>query len=520
MQIGILDQKHPTYDEELWADVSALYAGGKAFRARLSRMLVRNPMEPPETYINRQREACYRSYLGPIIDYYASWLFSDQFTIRATDKQTGEHVETDSWYARFKEDVGSDMDLHNFMRERTTEALQKQHAHWIVEFPADGLPEPKDKADFTSRGLGNARLRAVNREALYDWEMGDDGELVWCIVHSTKAVRPTPLAHRTRIIEQWKVYDATFVETFQIEYEGNARPSAEEEAASVDRRPHGARRVPLVTLSISDGLWIGGRVFAPQLEHFRLSCGLSWAIRRTCYAMPILKLENDERAPTMGAGYYMKLGTTESFEWAAPPDSPFAVIAAEVEAQRDEIYRITHQLALSVDGSSTAIGRSGDSKEADSLATRVMLIAYAAEVRAAIEETFEVVSDGRGDIETTFSVEGMNAFDTAAPAELVANAIQSDALNIPSPTFKKEFFSRVALALVPDVDMKTKDTIQEEIRNGVDQEVELREELNIAELEALAKVGAAKALQPDGTLAPDELGGAADTGGDESTKAA
>lgn len=485
MQIQTLDQKHPTYDADLWADVSALYAGGKKFRERLNRMLIQNPMEPADVYRKRQEEACYRSYLGPIIDYYAAWLFSDALTIRSLDKTTGEAVEVDDWYAKFKEDVGNDKDMSNFVRERFTEALQKQHAHWLVEFPNDGAPPPVDKAEFTQRKLGNARLRKVDREDLYDWECTEEGDLVWCIVHSQKLVRPDPRRPRDTVVETWEIFDAGNVETFILTYKKGERPPKETEVPSQGVRPHGAKRVPLVTLKVSDGLWIGGRVFAPQLEHFRLSCALTWAIRRSCYAMPILKIENGDNPPAMGTGYYLKMGIKESFEWAAPPDGPFAVIAGQVDTQRDEIYRITHQLALSVDGSTTAVGRSGESKEADSLATRVMLIAYGSDVREAVEETFEIVSDGRGDEDITFSVEGLDDFETTAPADLVATATSADILNIPSPTFRKELYTRVAFALIPDVDQKTRETIKTEIDEGVDEDIALKEEMQKAQLEGV-----------------------------------
>jgi hypothetical protein len=224
--------------------------------------------------------------------------------------------------------------------------------------------------------------------------------------------------------------------------------------------------------------------------------------------MLVLRLQDGDTPPVMGTGYYLKLGLNESIEWAAPPDGPFGVIASQVDAQRDEIYRITHQLALSVDGSTAAVGRSGESKEADSLATRVMLVSYGLDVKEAIEETFEIVSDGRGDTETTFSVEGMDDFETAAPIDLVTMTAEADLLNIPSTTLKKELYTRVASALVPDVDEKTKQTIKDEIREGVDQATELKDELKAAEHEAKAADHAATATEraaaARGELTPHE----------------
>lgn len=471
MLLKYLDAKHDSYDAECWADNEALYKGGAAFRARIGRFLPQNPQEPSEVYSARKQEARYRPYVGSICDYYVAWLFSANFDVRAKNTETGKPVtELDGFYARWKEDVGEDCDLKDFLRERLKSALTTGCAHWLVVFPDDGLPRTTDKADFRSRGLGDAKLRKVDRSQIYDWQEDDDGRLLWVIVHELKHIRLNPRAgKRSTYVETWSLYDAENVETYSVTYEDGRRPKADEEIASIGIRKHGAAQVPLVSMTMPEGLCVVERCKDAQLENFALQSALTWNIKRTCYAMPVFQLTSDEKPPKMGAGYYIMIGAEEKFSWAGPPTEHLAITSEAIDTNREEIYRITHQLALSVNNhKGAAVARSGDSKEQDALSTRVMLNAFGAVVKEALEETYEILSDGRGDIDIEFSIEGLDSFDTAAVSTLIANAVAMNELGIQSATLEKDVKTRVGLAMAPDADQARKDAIRTEIEDGVD----------------------------------------------------
>src|SRR6185503_3952985 len=109
---------NPDHDRDLIADYRALYAGGKTFRARIERFLLPNEMEPMATYQLRCREASFRSYAGPIVDYFAAFLLSSGFVPRAKD-DAGKVVEADPAYAAFNENCdGNGCDLDAFLRGR------------------------------------------------------------------------------------------------------------------------------------------------------------------------------------------------------------------------------------------------------------------------------------------------------------------------------------------------------------------------------------------------------------------
>lgn len=486
MQLELLDAKHPYYVKAapIWAQCSALYAGGASFEELLDQFLPQNPSEPYDVYQTRKRESAYLSYVGPIVDYFVSWLFSASFDVRPRNAKTKEIISTDPVYSEFIADVSADVSLHDFMRHQTALALIKGCSHWLIEMPL--LDEEQTQriaskqmvqVEYDEAGLGAARLVGVEREQLYDWEVDENGKLAWCVIHWQDAIRPDPRrGARDMIRETWKIYDRQTVEIFEVTYEAGKRPGSKDEIPSKGRFRHQFLELPLVSLDVKDGLWIGERTRKPQIEHFRLSVAKSWLIRRTCYAMPVINLDDAGSEPSiMGAGYYIKLGKDEKFSWSAPPNTPFDVIQASIDAQRDEIFRIVHQMAQGLDNNADTVGRSADSKQLDTAATRIMLNAYGDYVRKAIEETLEILSDARGDTDVYWAVEGFNGYDTATAAEVIANATDAMLLNIPSKIFRREIKTKVANALLSDLEPTEKDKMKAEIREAIDAMAEVEE---------------------------------------------
>ncbi len=463
MLLELLDEKNPAYvaSEKTWRECSALYHGGELFKSLLTTFLTKNPSEENDTYAMRKSESAYSSYLGPIVDYFTSWLFSSQFTVRAL----GETTETPTFYHEFENDIGGAVKLVDFMRERMTTALVEGCAHWLVQMPDHEGDTPTDRAVWEERGLGRAKLKAVERTDVWDWDVDQHGKLEWCVIHTQELVRKNFKSKRNTTRETWQYFDRKEVTTYVLEYDtkkGRPRNQKLEVPQIGDPRAHGCAEVPLATLRIRDGMWIGDRVRAPQIEHFRLSCANAWLIRRTCYAMPVLKLEDTSSIPVMGGGRYIAIGTEEEFGWNSPPSTPFDVISKEIAAKRDEIFRIVHQMAQALDNNAETVGRSADSKGMDVAATRIMLLAYGAMVRSAIEETYEILSDARAE-DLDWIVEGFNGFDTTSAADLIATAANAKLMGIPSPRFAAEIEKKAALAMLPEAPAQTKEIICQQI---------------------------------------------------------
>lgn len=464
MQLKLLRATNPDYDSDTWADYWALYSGGETWQKRAKRFLPPNPQEADDQYYQRLKAAHYRSYLGPIVDYFVSFLFTSQLVIRA--QADGKTADVDEYYLRIKEDCdGQGTDLVDLLKTRLTRALVDGASYMLVDFPSDGGQRPASVADWRDRGLDGAKIRPIDRAAMLDWEADENGRLLWAIVYECTSPRPTPLDRRDGKLHKWRVYDRQLVKTYELYQERGAFLDEEQSVQLVESRPHGLQAVPIVKLTPPCGMWIADRVASAQKEHCALSNANTWMIRRTCYAMPVFKLKDKSNVPKMGAGYYMMIGADEEFTWSAPDSTPFDSIRQEVASQKDEIFRTVHQMAQGVDNSAAAVGRSGESKQADAASTRVMLEALGSCVREAVGRVYSMLSAGRGE-EYHWSIEGLGGY-RVDDAELLLTAIgQVVLMDIPSPTFAKEIRARAALSMLPDADQAIKDTIRLEIEDN------------------------------------------------------
>jgi len=467
MKIKTLRQTHPTYDAERWVELEALSKGGRLFHSMIRHFLPANAVEPAEIYATRIKQAHYHSYTAAITNLYVGWLFAADFTVKPHSKARAKAIdETDDFYGLFQEDVGDETTFSAFTRERFREALTTGKSHYLIQLPSDEGSPAADKKEWEDRMLGRATLKNIHNCEVLDWMCDERGQFEWVVLHDKDTVRKLWSGERDTVIEQWRIYDKENCTTFRIEYPVNRPPSDDTEISDITAAPHGFRRVPLMTLSMPEQLCIGEETRDPQIEHFRLDNALSWLIRRTCYAQPVFNIEDGDTVPTMGTGYGIVLAKDDKFGWTSPPMAPFDVLQKNVEAKRDEIFRVTHTMAQSVDNNAETVGRSAASKEIDAAATRIMLQAYGSYVSKTIEETYETISEARKEDDYEWSVEGFSGYDTATVASLISNAREARAIGIPSPSFHKEISIKIANAMFAGEDQRLKEIIRGEIASA------------------------------------------------------
>lgn len=207
------------------------------------------------------------------------------------------------------------------------------------------------------------------------------------------------------------------------------------------------------------------RLADAQIEHFRSDNILGWAMRRSCFPTAVYKTDDDDKGNLVTSvdGFGIKIGANEEFDWVGAPSDSFKVMSDRVATFKDEIHRLALQMSLAVDNSPGAVMRSGDSKAMDAQATEICLHAYAAVVKATVEEVFELISDARGDVDLTFSIEGMDQFNIIETDSIIASAVSAKALGVNSVIFQKEIQCQVAEALLPNVSESIKKQIREQI---------------------------------------------------------
>lgn len=472
--IADLSQRNPCVDVDEECDLAALYEGGKAIKARLSRFMPQRPRETHDRYEVRKREFHYRNYLGPIIDYFAAMLFTSKPTTSAkAPGGTSSEPSVPDFYAAFREDCdGLGCDLDAFFKDRITQAMIQRRAWFAIEQPDVGESEPADLAEFESRGLGDMCLKALDCGAVLDWETDADGELEWVLTYRRDSRRQGISARRGAVyVDTWEHYQLDRVDTYQITIDDEKKPDpSTAEVRLVSTRRHRLGRVPVFCIELPYALWAANRLSTPQLAHLRAINGQSWSLSNTCYAMPVALVGDPDKfiasKAVHGPGHAIVLGLGESWQWEAPPTAHFAALDTEIKAHKDEIFRTAHQMALGVDNNAAAIGRTAESKAADVESTRVILTAYAAVVKEAIELVYDTISRARGD-NLVWSVGGLDDFASADLGWLAEVLTKLQPLGaIPSKTLRGQLFKRLAEGLLPDLDEATKATIRKEIEAG------------------------------------------------------
>lgn len=470
MDVRSLQTRHPLCDVETFRRYDALYRGGSAFRNMLPEFLPRQPQDTDAIYQLRVSEASYRSYVGQIVRAYAGTLFASHCAIRS--KMNGETVDLDPFYSTLKEDCdGQGTDLTSFFKNRFRNALVMRSSFWLVEMPRKSAEElGMSEDEWKAQGHDRARLRALDTASVLDWEADEDGCFAWVKVHERALRRTSPDAPAV-VVDTWRIYYPERCDVYRIEYLPKKPPKPTATVPLVESYDHGCSRVPVLSMRLDDGLWLLDVAADAQTEHFRLSAALGWILRRGAYPLGVFKLDpaSKDDPPKKIPGLGVVIGTEESFAWAEPSGTTIAQLREEIKSQKDEIYRVSQQMAMSADSSAGSMGRSGLSKMADAEATNACLRDYASFAREAIEATFELVSNARGDFDLTFSVEGLSTFSTQDIETIVdaAKAAKEFGIEDESETFRIESHCRIAdLVLPSDASQNTKDAIREDIRKA------------------------------------------------------
>lgn len=480
-----LNQRHPCAKPDRDALFRALYEGGDRLEALYPKLLPKRLRESAEHYGMRLKEAEYRNYLGPIIDYFRSMLFLSRPVLKAKAPEAEEATaDPGPYWVSFREDCdGGGTDIDEFCSRSLTDAMSGKTAWTRLHIPTDGGDAPTDLAEFEKRGLGDAWLERLEPNEVLDWETDEADRLRWARVHETEFPRNPYGTQDATVIETWEILTPEFVETFRIQYKATEPPKPDTDIPRVARTPNRFGAVPIVCLDLPEALWIANRLASPQLALLRKVSALAWSLAATAYAMPVVKVKDpdDYKAQRSGAGYEILLQQDDDYSWAAPPSEHFAALATEITASKDEVFRIAHQMAMGVSNNAAAVGRSAESKASDYEITRVVLAAYSRAVREYLERILDLVSKARGE-DYEWSVEGLDdfaAFDIGA--FLSQLGLLDKVGGIPSKTFAIQWKKRVSEALLKDVDEETKATIRKEIEAGtVDPVQQAQEERELA----------------------------------------
>lgn len=512
-----LNQENP--ERSLWIqaylDYQLLYAGGLDFKraagrnsltiaaiqgapatsldlmanlGRRRRFLYQLEGEPDTKYISRWERCYYIPYAAAIIDYFRHWLFSSPPNIRPkidinsvrddsgtapTDEELAEAEapEAPDWFDPFMRDcTGSGTSFQDLGKQVFGDVLLYRKSGWVIATADMNL----SKSDVDEKDRSPITLTAFDAKDILDWQCDSYGKLEWILLRRHETRREFPELRReveTRLFldrDSWGAWEVT------------KDPDTNEVLPRIiDWGKHDLGEVPFEWMTLPDGMWIMNKLAAWQIDLFNQMSMLSYSQLVACFPQPYIKsAEGSETATTriMGEGILLQLragsdgNESEEFGWAVPDVGPLEFNAKRILEQRDEGYRIVHQMALAVDSQAIgAIARSGASKIEDRKAAEIMLCGYGGYLRDFQLRTLDKISRLMGD-DTEWVVEGYDSFEISSLMEELQTAALLQTFQVKSPTFNAEMEKSLATGRVlnhADEAMKAK--IRNEIQQAYDQ---------------------------------------------------
>jgi len=493
---GQLSGKHPDYYSNLWERLSLLYEGGYAMQAKAGTFVPQMPGESPERYRRRLQHTAYINYFTQVVGYLAGAVFQAGINVTAagdaSDPSTVGDVPEEAFYQEFA--ANADLARKSFnqmMVASLIDALVYRRAVIAVDMPIAPLVETR--YDEIRAGGGRAYIRRLPLGCLLDWKKDDQGNFVWCILHDVISDRDTPFDDRDTRIERftlWQVNDgrAAFT-TYQSKPLGKDEPINPEDVIPVSASDVTSfTEIPVLELELPSALWVGNKAGPLAEEHFRKRSDLAGSIARTLQEIPYVK--KGPEVPAVHAGIsevqsnpnrgtdpvgqardkgWVELGAEDSIGFASPSGIAHEIGHKQCLELRDEIFRTAHAMALSLANTSASVGRSGESKREDRQASEIVLGALGDLVRDFACHVYKVVSQARGET-VVWVAHGADQFSNDDSAELVEEMPLVASAQLPSPTFKKEYFKKFAYGVLPKLSPETKATIAKEIDKGVDED--------------------------------------------------
>jgi hypothetical protein len=450
-----IEQEHPDYaaKSRMWRRYRDLYAGGEQFRENAGEYLVRRHKEGMEVYQERLARVFYENYLGSIIDWYTATLVRREPVLEFC----GNDDAAKGFFAGFVQNCDlRGTTLTQFFKQQMTEALVCGKSYIVVDFPRSSEPA-LTRADEDASGRSRAFLVAYTADELINWSHDQNGDLEWVVIRTSWLKQDSVKAFGWKKETRWVYYDR---EKFEI-YE--RRGSDQKKTIElIDQGRHGfadIRRVPVLELRVSDGLWMANKIALLQLEHFNKSNALAWALTMGLFAMPVIYSDKEWNQIT-GESYYIQLGPNDKFGWTEPTGNVFQIAAQNLTRLKDEIYRVSYLMQQAGEGAGQA--QSGLSQQWDFSVTQEILRSYGDTVKDSVRNVLNSIAVARKDSLTIDAV-GMDEFDITDFSTEASDAHSLLSMNIESPTLKRQIHKRVALKYLSDARQEIKNQIVAEI---------------------------------------------------------
>lgn len=537
MTYGVLNQKHDVYDADLYQELHDLFEGGYTIAKRASKYLCMLSNESEARYKERCRLAAYRPYFSQIVEQFASDLFSQPVAViaaKAEDKPNvpGELPDPD-FYTEFEKNVDlQGKPFSELVKEVVTYAMVQRASYVCIDAPRDeeGAP-PKNKAEEKARGLTRLYAYRAPCQQIIDWKDDDEGGFEFLIRKEITQERKGIRGRRDEKTETFTVWTMdggiAVYEKYAVTYNAKDGPFPKDEDP-ITRTESGSTnftRVPILRFLLPNGLWVGNKIGPQAKEHWNTRSALVSAEAKSMVTIPYIKRGSEIGAPgtslpsetqqdpnrgrdpvgEFNRTGWLPIGADDEVGFAEPVGGCYELVSNQLKDEKDEMFRVNHQMAASTSNTPSALGRSGMSKQKDGEATAKVLRALAAKTKPFVKSIYETVSNARGEKNTPWSVAGLDHYEVDDREQVLEEGVTVDQISIPSPTFKIAHKKQLARKILNDAGLSPEvwATIDKEIESGVGDEQELgdiKRDATIDQLQNPPQPGGA--VKPPGVKPP------------------
>lgn len=498
--VNLLDLKHPEYEAryEAWLDLSLLYEGGAALKARCERLLKKRPREDEEVYAARMDRFTYQNILGTGLGWYGAAMFDTAPEIFFNGGSGSEA------YTRFLQNCDGIGTTYVDFFKRVFQVLLTYGAGWVLtdlRTLGPDEPPPASLEEERQRGLLDPHLVCYSPLNVINWQMDEMGKLEWAVVKTE--VQRQEFLKKPEIVTTFYYFDR---ENYRV-YEDRRSPEEQIRVATDDtgrvaklirsgkHALASVKRLPLRRITLSEGLWLANRAYLLLVDHLNQDNTLAWSLFMSNLAIPIVIGDVDPSSMTYSETGYLQFPSGTQYQWSEPEGKSFVQSAKRVESLREECFRSMNLQAQGRSMRATPAMQSGRSKILEMAPAKQILAGMGDDLRRHMQDVLIDVRDARREPDVEPDVRGFTFQEDMTTEEVFAvNSLLQ--MRIPSKTFEKYVYKKVAKAWMIDANRKDLAKVYDEIDAGPT--LEERERADLQNRVKLARDGMRSALSNRG----------------------
>jgi hypothetical protein len=307
----------------------------------------------------------------------------------------------------------------------------------------------------------DADISGLNACCVDDWEEDEDERLLWVRTHRITKTRSRQYGPTDLEVHTWTYITPDWIAEYQATRKIDQKVWPKDALAFRIALKPGCGFLPVIPIKVPSGMWVMNRLFPIALSLFNREASEDYALDSSAFALPVVKTKKDLKSIVGSEVSVLKLDPEDSFEWATPPSDHFTALADSAERKKEGLFLAVQAMGLQTSSKDSQGRQSGAAKRYDAAMIAVLLSAFAAALRDALEQTVRLIQQVREDDDVTISITGLDRFDVSN-VELLLRQV-SEFIALPgSPTAQRWSIQKLSLAMCSDAPADEREKIRTE----------------------------------------------------------